>query len=1075
MPIPPEISATFPSDTRDRGQQYFRRGVVRITSVDERGIGASVRGSETYQVQLSQSDKGEFVHECSCPAWASYGVCKHVWATLLAADAQRLLRFDGLPRTRARGPGAVKPPELSWKRKLRRIRDRIPPFDPTTAESKFPSDRRIVYVVDLPATRLYQRGLVIDLATQRRGPNGEWGTPKQFALREDQWADAPDPMDRQIAQMLTGAGSDARHIGGGYGVTRRYYLEPPAFGTTLRLMCESGRCRVSLSGESDPPPLAWDPGPPWELRVDVVPVNGTAPTNGSHAPNDAHTLRMQGWLRRGDERLALADASILAPGLVIAHGVAAPVQDEGNHSLIVALADEGSIEVPAVEVDDLLRELHTLPAVPPLELPESLGVREHRPHVKPIVRLVPEPVVSWQPAKVTATVTFDYDGVVVDNDVKQVALFDEARRRIVRRDPDAERTAREQLYVLGFREEYDYSRSRSVPRIGAARMQRVIAQLVSLGWAVETEEGRVRAAGDLEVEVASGIDWFELRGGAMFGDTRASLPELLAALRQGRTSVTLSDGTIGILPESWSERLRALSGVGDTADDAVRFTRSQLGLLDALLAAMPASRVDEQFDRARRELNSFETLQPADPPTSFNGELRHYQRDGLAWLHFLQRFGFGGCLADDMGLGKTVQALALLEERRLAGSGPSLVVVPRSLLFNWRQEAARFTPAMRVLVHEGRERARDTASFAKYDLVLVTYGTLRRDAPLLAEMEFDYVILDEAQAIKNSTTETAKASRLLRARHRLAMSGTPVENRIADLWSLFEFLNPGMLGAARVFKTLGTGEEGESGRSLIARAVRPFILRRTKEEVAPELPEKLEQTIYVELEPKERKRYDELRDHYRAALLGRIDKEGIAKSKIQILEALLRLRQAACHSGLLDEKRASESSSKFDLLIPQLAEIVAEGHKALVFSQFTSLLALLKSQLDREKVVYEYLDGQTRDREERVARFQTDPACGVFLISLKAGGLGLNLTAADYVFLLDPWWNPAVEAQAIDRTHRIGQTRRVFASRLIARDTVEEKVLELQQSKRDLAEAIIGGDSSLISRIRREDLEVLLG
>jgi len=307
------------------------------------------------------------------------------------------------------------------------------------------------------------------------------------------------------------------------------------------------------------------------------------------------------------------------------------------------------------------------------------------------------------------------------------------------------------------------------------------------------------------------------------------------------------------------------------------------------------------------------------------------------------------------------------------------------------------------------------------------------------------------------------------------MSGTPVENRIAELWSLFEFLNPGMLGAARVFKMLGANEDGESGRSLIARAVRPFILRRTKEQVAPELPEKLEQTIYVELEPNERKRYDELRDHYRASLLGRVDRDGMAKSKIQILEALLRLRQAACHSGLLDEARAKESSSKFELLVPQLAEIVEEGHKALVFSQFTSLLALLKPQLDREKLVYEYLDGQTKDREERVSRFQTDAGCGIFLISLKAGGLGLNLTAADYVYLLDPWWNPAVEAQAIDRTHRIGQTRRVFASRLIARDTVEEKVLELQQSKRDLAEAIIGGDSSVMSRIRREDLEVLLG
>ena len=1068
MPIPPELSATFPSDTRDRGRQYYHRGVVRITSVDDRGILATVRGGEVYHVQLTQDAHGQFVHECSCPAWASYGVCKHVWATLLAADAQRLLRFDGKPRTRSAGPGAIKPPDLSWKRKLRRIRDRVPVQDATMTDWRFPADRRIVYVVDLAATRQYQRGLVVDLATQRRMPNGEWGPPKQFSLREEQWEDAPDLLDRQIAQMLTGAGTDVRG-GAGFGVARRYYLEPPAFGTTLRLMCESGRCRVSLHGESDPIPLVWDHGDPWELKLDI------SPPAGNGAPNDVHTVHVQGWLRRGDDRLALADASILAPGLVIAHGVAAPVRDDGNHALIVALADEGSIEVPVVEVDELLREIHTLPTVPPLEIPESLGVREERPAPTPIVKLITEPVVSWQPSKVSAEVRFDYAGTVVDGTMRQTALFDEEGRRIVRRDLELERAARDQLASIGFREEYDYRLSKTIPRIGAARMSKALAALVNAGWVVETDEGLVRAAGELEVEVASGIDWFELRGGAAFGDTRASLPELLAALRQGRSTVTLQDGSIGILPDTWAERLRALSGVGDSSGDAVRFTRSQVGLLDALLAAMPAAAVDERFEHARRELRSFETLQPADPPPSFNGELRTYQREGLAWLHFLQRFGFGGCLADDMGLGKTVQALALLEERRLAKTGPSLVVVPRSLLFNWHQEAARFTPGMRVLVHEGRDRAKDGAEFSTYDLVLVTYGTLRRDAPLLADTEFDYVILDEAQAIKNAATETAKATRLLRARYRLAMSGTPVENRIADLWSLFEFLNPGMLGAARVFKTLGTSEEGDSGRSLIARAVRPFILRRTKEEVAPELPEKLEQTIYVELEPSERKRYDELRDHYRASLLGRIDKQGIAKSKIQILEALLRLRQAACHGGLLDEKRARESSSKFDLLVPQLTEIVAEGHKALVFSQFTTLLGLLKPQLDQEKIVYEYLDGQTRDREERVRRFQTDPACGVFLISLKAGGLGLNLTAADYVFLLDPWWNPAVEAQAIDRTHRIGQTRRVFASRLIARDTVEEKVLALQASKRDLAEAIIGGDSSVMSRIRREDLEVLLG
>jgi hypothetical protein len=290
-------------------------------------------------------------------------------------------------------------------------------------------------------------------------------------------------------------------------------------------------------------------------------------------------------MRRGDERLALTDASILAPGLVIAHGVAAPVRDDDSHQLIVAHADEGSIDVPAVEVDELLRELHALPAVPPIDLPESLGVVEERPTPTPVVKLIAEPVVSWQPSKVTAEVRYDYAGTLVDNDMKQTALFDEERRRIVRRDLDAERAAREQLYALGFRDEYDYRRSRQMPRVGAARMQRVIASLVTTGWIVETDEGQVRAGGDLDVEVTSGIDWFELRGGASLGKARASLPELLAALRLGRTTVTLSDGTIGIMPDSWGERLRAVAGVTDATGDAVRFTRSQVGLLDALLAA----------------------------------------------------------------------------------------------------------------------------------------------------------------------------------------------------------------------------------------------------------------------------------------------------------------------------------------------------------------------------------------------------------------------------------------------------------------------------------------------------------
>jgi SNF2 family DNA or RNA helicase len=397
------------------------------------------------------------------------------------------------------------------------------------------------------------------------------------------------------------------------------------------------------------------------------------------------------------------------------------------------------------------------------------------------------------------------------------------------------------------------------------------------------------------------------------------------------------------------------------------------------------------------------------------------------------------------------------------------------VLFNWQAEAARFTPHLRVALHDGADRARAALAWPDADLVLTTYGILRRDAAALRDVRFDCVILDEAQAIKNASAATAKAARLLKAEQRLALSGTPIENHLGELWSLIEFLNPGMLGSASVFRAaLGDGAARDpAARDLLARALRPMLLRRTKEHVAPELPARVEQVISVDLEPAERARYDELRVHYQQTLLGGHGRDA-RRGNFHVLEALLRLRQAACHGGLLNPELKAGPSAKLELLRERLREVALEGHKALVFSQFTSFLALVRAALDHDGLAYAYLDGQTRDRAACVARFQTDPACPVFLVSLKAGGLGLNLTAAEYVFLLDPWWNPAVEAQAIDRTHRIGQERSVFAYRLVARDTVEEKVLELQQSKRALADAVLRADRSLLADLTREDLQLLL-
>jgi SNF2 family DNA or RNA helicase len=429
-----------------------------------------------------------------------------------------------------------------------------------------------------------------------------------------------------------------------------------------------------------------------------------------------------------------------------------------------------------------------------------------------------------------------------------------------------------------------------------------------------------------------------------------------------------------------------------------------------------------------------------------------------------------------MGLGKTVMVLAWLDRLRATRElkGPSLVVVPRSVLFNWMEEAKRFAPQLKVLDFSGI--GRDLAAVGRHHVVLTTYGTLRRDVLLLKDVTFDCAVLDEAQSIKNANTAAAKAARLVRATNRLALSGTPIENHLGELWSLFEFLNPGLLGSSSAFARHGTAAARRDPQALeiLARGVRPFILRRTKAQVAPELPPRTELTLRCELQKGQRELYDELRDHYRATLLTRIARDGLQKSKMHVLEALLRLRQAACHPGLVDPKRAGEPSAKFDALIPQLVEVLDERHKCLVFSQFTSLLALLRPRLDAEGIRYEYLDGRTRDRETPVKTFQQDPDTRLFLISLKAGGLGLNLTAAEYVFLLDPWWNPAVEAQAIDRAHRIGQTRHVFAYRLLAAGTVEDKIVELQASKRDLADAIVRADEGLLRSLSREDLEILL-
>jgi superfamily II DNA or RNA helicase len=765
-------------------------------------------------------------------------------------------------------------------------------------------------------------------------------------------------------------------------------------------------------------------------------------------------------------------------GFIVLSDRVARLAEDAAFPWIANLRNSKPITVPTDQRDEFLAHLLSSPVLPALELPAELQFEEVMARPRPCLK-ISKPFQRFESDRLMIELTFDYEGRSVAEDTASQGFFDASTRRYLRRDRVAEKSASTLLFDLGLRFVPGSWNSEAGWNLAPAKLPRVVRILVEAGWHIVAEGKVLRKHVSTRAEITSGIDWFELHGEVDYGVGKARLPQLLQALKRGETMVTLDDGSCGLLPEDWLNRFGAVISMGAAEGDHIHFGTSQAGLLDALLAAQPAVNCDENFLRVRQELDRFQTIIPAEQPEGFIGQLRAYQCEGIGWMHFLRQFSFGGCLADDMGVGKTAQVLGLLETRReLRAKGelgkPSLVVVPKSLIFNWKQEAERFTPQLKVLDFTGTDRRR--SKFADYDLILTTYGTLRRDALQFKDTVFDYVILDEAQAVKNAGTESAKAVRLLRGDHRLALSGTPVENHLGELWSLFEFLNPGILGASSAFQLNGGAmrNPSEETRKLLAHALRPFILRRTKEQVVKELPPKSEQTIYCELEARQRTLYNDLRQHYRDSLLNKINSDGIAKSKIQVLEALLRLRQAACHPGLIDPKFLKDPSAKLDVLIDQLREILDEGHKALVFSQFTSLLAILRTRLDTGETEYEYLDGKTRDRQARVERFQNDPKCRLFLISLKAGGLGLNLTAADYVFILDPWWNPAVEAQAVDRAHRIGQVKQVFAYRLIARDTVEEKVLRLQETKRNLADAIIGAQNSLIRDLRPEDIELLL-
>jgi hypothetical protein len=784
-------------------------------------------------------------------------------------------------------------------------------------------------------------------------------------------------------------------------------------------------------------------------------------------------------LQFGQEIRTLNEVAwVWGSGIVLAGNRLAEIEDLPTAWLSHFLTNGEQI-LPQDQRNGLVAQLLLLSNAPELVWPEHWDLRREVGVPTPVVKLkwptqIPP---SIDDLRLTAIPTFRYGHLDLEQVGSRTQLFDAENSRILIRDGQRELELLKNLYESNLLN----LETVATTYVRYSELAKLNTALSEIGWLLEAEGRPLVPPGVFSFDVQSNVDWFDLSGGVTYANQIVPLPTLLQAMRRKENFVRLDDGSHGMLPTQWIEKFGKFMELANEAGDTLRFGRAQAFLLDSLLADQESNQVvvDAGFRNLRKRLAAFRGIEPSVEPKGFVGKLRKYQREGLGWFEFLKSFGFGGCLADDMGLGKTIQVLALLEQRRSRRlkkdevRKPSLVVVPKSLIFNWSDEARKFAPKLKVLDFTGLKRREVADELANADVILTTYGTLRLEITRLKELDFDYAILDEAQAIKNPNTDAAKACYLLKADHRLAMTGTPIENHLGDLWSQFRFLNPGLLGQSQAFAAFSRSDCDPETLQKLSQVLRPFILRRTKKEVLKELPAKNEQTLFCEMSSKQAKQYNELRDHYRIKLGNTVKELGIKRSKIHVLEALLRLRQAACDGRLVNPKLGARGA-KLDLLLEQLEEVTSEGHKVLVFSQFTSMLKLVQADLKKRKMPFEYLDGSTQDRKSCVARFQNDKRCNLFLISLKAGGHGLNLTAADYVYILDPWWNPAAESQAIDRAHRMGQKKQVFAYRMITQGTVEEKILELQKTKRELAESIISGNNSLIRSLTADDLQKLL-
>jgi len=1079
-----------------RGRLYARRKAVENLKEEEHSVSGeiSVRtAEEPYRTTLKYDEESDtWESSCTCPGWRGpTGHCKHVAAVMVALrDEVRPPRAKGPHQQQSKKkkktepvhvPGTV---SVGGKRRRSRRRRR----NASGSGGAEPGTLEVLSPRELQARR-----------GEARGPMDAWlpaealDKPLEFEYRM-----TVRSASITVTPVLAGSRSAvpindalaafnmvsiderplfralARNTNRGQGTTAELRGEDAAEVLEMlsdrRVLLEPASMELRFANEALKP------------RIDLDPANG-----------DSLRVRVVFYLESNKRRFALSSGAWFegTPGWQIdtIEGVARPVSELVTPAWLQRLYRSPAMVQPYASLPELLGE--SIPRVAALlgaDLPDLSSVADLVDQ-KPRFELKANGDII--DARVRLYVRYEdqeFD-VPPDDFPSPLAVLPpklgKGRPRVVRRDVGTEMAGIQALLNQGF------GVSESGEELVASGDDAIAFWTHGIGELPEDWDRFV--PDDLvdvtvrdesvtpQMRVSSGVDWLNLDMKFESGGAVVREEELRACLEHGRRLVQLEDGTYApVDPEKVGDVLTRMAEIYATAGLQEKLPLSQAGRVQDLLKMVQNAKVSASAKSLFAKIEHVDEIPNIPKPRTLKADLRPYQKEGFSWLVFLHELNSGGILADDMGLGKTVQAIALLlwakskHKRKL-----NLVIAPTSVVPNWEREITKFAPGLKTVVWQGPNRSQRAPELEKADVMITSYALLRRDEEMLQALDLRYVILDEAQHIKNPMSQTARSAKKLSSERRLALTGTPIENRLSELWSIFDFVSPGLLGQLKAFeeriaRPIDRGDM-ETAQRLRA-TIKPFVMRRVKSDVAKDLPDKIEQEMIVPLAEEQAKLYKQILRQVRKSVLSEVEKQGVSKAQIQILAALTRLRQVACDPRLMklpDTDFSADDSGKLGALREIIDEALDGGHRVLVFSQFVEMLSHIRAALDSDGVQYEYLDGSTKDRIERVDRFNEGAEIPVFLISLKAGGTGLNLTGADTVVHFDPWWNPAVEDQATDRAHRIGQTKNVNVYKLIAAGTVEEKILELSAKKRALVSNVLSTEGSPLKGLTKADVENL--